>query len=408
MDDPTRRALVRQAQQLVSAGDTGAACRLVESHSRRDDDELLQGWLGVFLVEHGEHARAQGLLHESLQRRPDFVPAALSLIQIPIRERRFDDVVDVYDDVAATIPQVRKRVRTTSQRSQVGRAFAEALRNSSSAPAHDCVVFYHLPFTGGTSAGRMLRYAFASGERYNIRRGSGLRHLARYARLPGDRLQDLRYVHQHHPYPLDPRGRRMTYFTMLREPVARFLSGYFKRRDNPGIVGGGEWREHDRPRVHDAVDHLAEFGPTDAQARQLAILHPTLRDAYRRDYRPSRVSRRISFEDDLHYGHATAHLSADALLDIASDVLETTFLPPLVLEHMEAGYLSLFAQLGIPVMLRPPHLGASRSQSHYVDDATRDRIAALNPVDVELYRRAREQFLKRFGRLADGVSAEKR
>ena len=287
MDDPTRRALVRQAQQLVSAGDTGAACRLVESHSRRDDDEALRGWLGVFLVEHGEHARARALLQESLQRRPDFVPAALSLIQIPIRERRFDDAVDVYDDVAATIPQVRKRVRTTSQRSEVGRAFAEALRNSG-APARDCVVFYHLPFTGGTSAGRMLRYVFASGERYNIRRGGGLRHLARYTRLPDDRLQDLRYVHQHHPYPLDPRGRRLTYFTMLREPVARFLSGYFKRHDNPRIVGGGEWREHTGPSVLDAVEHLAEFGPTDAQARQLAILHPTLRDAYRHEYRPSR------------------------------------------------------------------------------------------------------------------------
>ena len=105
---------------------------------------------------------------------------------------------------------------------------------------------------------------------------------------------------------------------------------------------------------------------------------------------------------------ATAHLSADTLLDLATDVLETMFLPPLVLEHMEAGYLSLFAQLDIPVMLRPPRLGASRSQSHHVDDVTRERIAALNPVDVELHRRAREQFLTRFGRLAEGVSAEKR
>ena len=406
MDESSSRGLLDRARRLVAAGEPAKACRLVEHRCRRDPgDHLLRGWLGVYLAENRDYARAVPLLEESLERRPRFRQAAHALVKIPMRQGDLAAAVRTYEELTTRFPRLAASLHATCQPGPVGAAFKAAV-DGNAAPDHDCVVFYHLPFTGGTSWQRALTYVFDGRQRFNIRRRTGLRQLAEYARMPADELQQVRCIHLHHPYPLDPRGRRLLFFTVLREPVARFLSSYHKRLNDARILGTGDWRRG-VPGLAASIEHLASVGLADSQARQLAALHPDLGDSFSSGCRPGRLRRRIDAEEDLFYVEATAGLSGDELLGMATDVLDRLFLAPVVLEHMEAGYLSVFAQLGIPVVPRLAHIGVSGRGTTEPDAALRDRIAELHQVDAQIYVTARARFEAQFGPLITALDAQR-
>ena len=406
MDDPTRRALVRQAQQLVSAGDTGAACRLVESHSQRDDDEALRRWLGVFLVEHGEHAR----LERFCRNRSNTVPTSCQP-RLP----------DPDPDPANGVSTMPWRSTTTSPPPSAG---AQAGAHHQPAERGRTSLRGGAPQQQRTCS-RLRRVLPPALHRRDERRANAqvrIRQCRAVQHQAGRRVTSSRPVHATSRRPLARRALRASAPSVsTRSPWptddvlhdaprtrAWFLSGYFKRHDNPQIVGGGEWREHNGPSLLDAVEHLAEFGPTDAQARQLAILHPTLRDAYRNDYRPSRAQppnllRRRSPLQPRYCAPVGGHTARPGHRRARDDV------PPAARAGAHGS--------GISVALRPArhpgHAATATSRRLTLAVASRRRRdpgadRRPNRVDVELHRRAREQFLTRFGRLAEGVSAEKR
>jgi hypothetical protein len=407
MDRSTRRQVVERAREAIADGDPEKACRLLErERARQPDDHVLGAWLGVAFVESREFERAVPLLEVALARRPGFLPAAHALLKVPLRQGDVDGAIRAYRRLAPAVPRLAAAVRATVEPDPVGAAFAAATADSAT-PDHDCTVFYHLPFTGGTSWQRALTYLYDHTQRFDIRRRKGLRQLARYDRLSTAELDRVRCIHLHHPYPIDPRGRRLRYFTVLRRPVDRYLSGYYKHLADPRILA-----IDDTPRstsgLAASVEHFAAAGLGDGQARQLAALHPDLRQLFTRHCRPGRLRRRLRAEKDLFYVTATEGLGGDELLEMATDVLTTAFLPPVVLEHMEAGYLAVFAQLGIPVVPRLQHIATSGRPRSEVDDAVRERIAELHPVDTVLHARARADFEQRFGELIAAVDADRR
>ena len=137
--------------------------------------------------------------------------------------------------------------------------------------ADGCVIFIHLPKTGGRTLAAALRYKYPS---RTLFLDSLYEPLERIEEIPLERRRAARAVTGHLHYGVHRHmPQRCEYITMLRDPVARVVSMYRFIRDNPSnwlhdeVVGSGMGLEEF---VRRAADPTAE----NLQTRLLAGLGP--------------------------------------------------------------------------------------------------------------------------------------
>lgn len=285
-------------------------------------------------------------------------------------------------------------------------ALAHQQRRSGPMGSHDLVVFAHLPFCGGTSLTTALTASFGP-RTLDITRRHGLRTIQRYLRLSDERQKAIRYVHHHHPFPLDHRGRPVRRIVATRDPADQILSGYRKRRQDPTILPTRSLDEHTD--LWAAVEHHERNGLVNLQVRELAAHHPALAGVYARHYPVRRqswarlhryrlaigrklhrepVSHRfeaVKHEDALFCWAATARIPDAELLDMAREVVAGCGDSVIPTQLFDSAYRITMASLGRIVVLRPPHRGRSQTRDHDGDAALRDHVSAMSPLDVQLH-----------------------
>ncbi|GAB5387493.1 MAG: hypothetical protein Alpg2KO_04610 [Alphaproteobacteria bacterium] len=387
-----------------------AAIRKLEMLAEeRPENKRVKVWLGHSLI--AGDLDPKGAL--KLMRGQEKVMAEEGLLPVKsylgtLAALQPDRARAAYDRLLEKLPELREHFLSVDDDTALAKAYRAAWEQRNT-DGTDLAVYYHLPFTGGTSFQRALNVVYPKRQRYNIKRRAGLVNMAKMARLGPGRMKALRYVHLHHPFPVDWRGREARYFTILRDPVSYFLSGHFKRRNRGQqaimpdrsllIEGGG---------LEEAVEFSAEHNLHDGLCRQLAILHPRFADSFAERYADPDSMIYTKFEDDLQYGPATADLSPDDLLDLANEVLSTQFWPAGVLSHMDASYYAIMAELGFPVIPRLPHAGISkRPPRDEIAESVKSRIAELNTADQALFDQHKATFETNQPELIAAVAADK-
>ena len=409
----TRFSIKGRFQRAISLGN--------ELHAADPKNPHIAAWLGYCLTQTGDKQRAQELLESSITSNIHSMIPRIAFLRSLICERS-ERVRKVFLQLSEKSPSISRSYLSVDSPGALGKAYAEIVSHYAPLVSPDQLVFYHLPFTGGTSIQVALRLAFEKNVSFNIKRRSGLRNISRFESLTDKEVTPLRYIHLHHPYPLDTRAKAPVYFTVLRDPVSFFLSGYFKRRNLGSkimpsrdmlIEGGG---------LSEAIEFAREHRLHNGLTKQLAILHPSLRKSFAARYRTRRsfseilLRRRphndrveyVTYEEDLFYPEATAGLSENDLLELATEVLVTRFDQAGVIKHLDASFFVAMARLGLEVSPRIPHYGASHGPAREsINPEIKDRITDLNRIDQLLYNRSVDEFEKKHFELIAAVAADK-
>ncbi|MFC7405043.1 hypothetical protein [Georgenia alba] len=250
-------------------------------------------------------------------------------------------------------------------------------------------VFFHLPFSGGTSMIVSLKQAVPRAAILEINRRFGLHQIERALDLDADRVARLRLIHQHHPFAMRLPGRDLTYFTVLRDPVSQLSSGYHKRLASKGIVPtrdrSATFEEH--------AEHTMTNGLTNMLARQIVTTHPDMLERYERHFDRAGAFRTIRVEEDMYWFEATRDLGPDRLLEMSREALDLRFHVVGSMKHLAASHLAGAASVGVPVARRIVHRGKSGRPQGTESDVER-RLRDANWVDQTLY----EEYTERFER----------
>ncbi len=98
--------------------------------------------------------------------------------------------------------------------------------------ADQAVIFLHIPKTAGTTLHRIIKRQYRPSHLYHV--GSAADDLAKFQRLPESRRAKIRFLMGHFEMGIDKYlPRPSTYFTILRDPVARIVSYYSHVRRDP-------------------------------------------------------------------------------------------------------------------------------------------------------------------------------
>ena len=374
-----RRALRKLAVESRKGDPDGLSIAALSVLADRFDDRAARAWLPVALAEAGRFTEAARLdpsgppgprpLHY-----PILVTAAHQLGgEAAGRERleqlteRFPELGSAFTDIWGADPVSRHYRRLFEQ-----------------SPAHDgrLPVFQHLPFCAGTSMQFSLALVVPWARTLQVGRRRGLLQLEQARRADDQLLQSLMMVHQHHPYALSVRGRRLTHFTVLRDPVSQIRSGFFKRSTRDKIVstrdrGSADFVEH--------ADYLLGNGLTNLLSRMIVTTHPDLAPLYRREFRGSGAYTLISHEEDMFYLRVTRRLSEGQLLRMARETLDENFAVVGTMAHLAASHLACTAAVGVPIAHTIAHRGRSGQPPNTEPPAVERRLREANSVDQQLF-----------------------
>lgn len=408
---------------LATKGKFSRAIKLAETlRAEKPKDKQIAAWLGYCLTVTGRIERGHELLEASVYSRIHTIIPRIYYLRSLICERS-NKVREVHARLAGKVPVIERNFISIDSPTPLGQAYAAEVAKAAAIRAEvpDLFVFHHLPFTGGTSVQAALSLAYRKDCFFNIRRRSGLKNIRKFNELSDSEFAHIRYIHLHHPYPLETRGRRQACFTVLRDPVSYFLSGYYKRRNLGSkiiasrdmlIKGGG---------LPEAVEFARKHHLHNGLSKQLAVLHPDFKKTFARFYQPRRTLKDlvtgkdardphldyVAYEEDLFYPKATARLPDKDLQDLAIDVLDNFFCQPGVIKHLDASFLAAMARLGHEVSPRMPHRGAShRPPRESIAPEVKERIAELNQVDQAIYDRTLKAFERDHADLIAAIAAE--
>jgi hypothetical protein len=215
------------------------------------------------------------------------------------------------------------------------------------------MLFLHLPKTGGTSIRHMLEAAYPSDLRAFIYASAGI-PTNEFASLPADVRAHFRLVFGHYSYGLhESVPGPWRYVTIVREPVARFVSDYQRALRFP--------RNERDLRI---------------QAEKLT-LEQALDERLVLD---NQITRRIAGAHGVPFGSQDTQL-----LDTAREHLDRDFAAVLMLERMAASVAMLEEVMGRKLPTVGHDNRGRGSHPDALEGALRDRIAETNRLDVALY-----------------------
>lgn len=352
------------------------------------DDRPARAWLPVLLA-------AAGRFDEVVEIEPELVANGppqkeWSIVITALAGAGREDLARALAErLAQHFPQGDEPQLTAWGEDELSKEFAR-LRQSA-ADGSTLPVFFHLPFSGGTSMIVSLKRIVPWGRMVQINRRHGLLQVEHALQMSAEDAERLLLVHQHHPFPLQLPGRELSYFTVLRDPVSQVRSGYFKRLSTPGILP-----TRDESATFDQhITYTIEQGMTNMLARQIVTTHPDLQRVYRKRFSGAGRFESVRAEEDMFWLEATAGLSEGDLLRLCRETLDERFHLVGTMRHLEASHLAATASTGSYVADRVGHRGRSGQPERTSDesDAAR-RLREANGVDQTLY----EEYTARFER----------
>lgn len=364
----------------------GAALAAVAYLADRLQDPAARAWLPVMLAGAGRYADAVALDPGSADGRPaasDHVVLVSALCLLG----RADEARQLMDRLRDRFPGLARDFVTAWDDTDVGRRFADRLGPGPG--ARSVPVFWHLPFSGGTSMIVSLKQTVPWAARIEVGRRFGLYQIERARELAGSASAGTLLVHLHHPFPLELPGRESSYFTVLRDPVSQLASGFYKRRDSANIVptadtGSADLAEH--------ADYTIRNGLTNMLARQIVTTHPDLAPSFADRFRGPGAFRTIAGEEDMAWFDATRAIKAPTLLRLARETLTERFHLVGSMRYLAAAHLAAAASVGLPVARTIVHRGRSGRPTDPVPSRVEARLRSANAVDQLLY----EEFTERF------------
>lgn len=252
-------------------------------------------------------------------------------------------------------------------------------------------VFQHLPFCAGTSMQFSLRQVVPWARTLQIGRRWGLLQIEQAERMPAAKIADYLFVHQHHPYALALSGRRLSHFTVLRDPVSQIRSGFYKRGARPKIIST---RDTTSATFAEHADYTISAGLTNMLTRMIITTHPAMRRIYEKGFRSSGAFTMISNEEDMFWVRSTRKFSDDRLLTMARETLDQNFHVVGTMAHLAASHLACTATVGVPLAHTIVHRGRSGQPAAPGIGSVERRLQDANAVDQQLY----EEYTARFER----------
>ena len=385
---PTPWTRLRRGRQQLNEREFAAAQSTLESLVA-DHPEFTEGrgWLGVLQARVGMHRSAVRSLAPVVtapQATGEMLDAHATCLARGGRWEQLRAFLDERGDELApgwVHPGGRRRL---------DHAFLVARRLLAPDRQPDLSVVYHLPFCAGTSVTVGLETVYGTAL-HVVGRKLGQHLLKSIDPEALASAESPQVIRLHHPYPLDT-AAATPWVTTLRQPVARFISGFHKRlapHRLPTLDFRGE------PSVEATIANAERWQLHDPMARELAILHPELRSAYRSAPRLNRPVT-VRFEEQLDYLRVTAELAPERLHALADEVLSEQFAVVGTVEHFDASYLAIGAVLGLWAMPDPVRVGRSEASQHVPDEGQVARIERLHEVDTALYTAWQRRFEERF------------
>ncbi|HEY9289727.1 MAG TPA: hypothetical protein VIP98_00470 [Microlunatus sp.] len=391
-----RRLAVQNAEGDWDASALAAVAYLAE----HDDDLAARSWLQVMLAGAGRYAEAVALPMSFPSGRPP-APAYSVVISALYELGRVDEARTLMTSLAERFPGLRDEFVTIWDSTAEGAAFSRLV--GPSAQDQGLPTFFHLPFCGGTSTIVALKRAVPWAARIEIGRRYGLFQIERALAMPAEDAAKIKLVHLHHPYALQIAGRKLSYFTVLRDPVSQLASGYYKRRESTKIVPTRDTKEHRSATFEAHADYTISEGLTNMLARQLITTHPALAEAYERQFRGSGAFHTTGIEEDMFWFAATAQFPPETLLRMARETLSERFHLVGTMRHLAASHLAGAASIGLPVAERIGHRGKSSQPKSGISPALEERLREANSVDQLLYDEYTERFERDHAELITAV-----
>lgn len=396
--DPDRAAALRRAavanQEHDWDGTALAAMATLSDHG----DRAATAWLQLMLAGAGRYEDALELDPGFPPGRPP-APAYLTLVNALALLGRAGEARERLAALIDRFPGLAADFVTSWDDDAEGSAFARLV---AAADPEALPVFYHLPFCGGTSMIVSLKQALPWSIRYEVGRRYGLYQLQRALALSAPEAARLRLVHLHHPFALQLAGRRLEYFTVLRDPVAQLASGFTKRLESAKIVA----TKDNSPDFAAHADYTLRAGLTNQAARQLLATHPDLAPSWRRRFRRPTAFGTVGKEEDMFWVEATADIPPDRLLELARETLAARFSVVGTMHHLAASHLAAAARIGLPVTRRIVHRGSSQRPLTELTSAAEARLREANWVDQTLYEECTAAFETDYPELITAVEDE--
>jgi hypothetical protein len=362
-------------------------------------DRASRAWLPVMLAEAGRFEEAAAFSRVRAQGGPPAFaePVVATALWALGRE---DEAKDRMARLLETFPDLDERfvsVWGTDARAEQFRAL-RATADPKTLP-----VFFHLPFSGGTSMIVSLKRTIPWARMIEINRRFGELQVERAIQYSAEELAPFMAVHQHHPFGFTLPGRRLSYFTVLRDPVAQIRSGYFKRQAASHIIGTRD----KSPTFDDHIAYTVENGLTNMLSRQIVTTHPAIRERYRKRYPGPGAYRPIANEEDMFWLEATADLSESELERMCRETLDEQFHLVGTMKHLAASHMAAVASVGVPVAERVGHQGKSGQPKEQVEEPTSIlRLREANAVDHVLFEDYTVRFEKEHDALIRAVEGE--
>lgn len=363
------------------------------------DSEGARAWFATMLAGAGRYEEAVGVEHGFGKGRPQANGFVMLVTALALLGRE-DEAQERMEALRVRFPSLREDFVAVWDDTPVGREFAQLVE---AAPQGDKLpVFFHLPFSGGTSMIVSLKQTVPWAATVEIQRRHGLYQLESALQLTKEEVAARLLVHQHHPFGLRLPGRELTYFTVLRDPVSQLASGFYKRRSTEGIV---QTRDRRSATFEDHAEYTIQAGMTDMLARQLVTTHPDMLSTFEKFLGAPGNVRSTHTEEDMFWLEATKGLSKRRLLKMCRETLDDRFHVVGSMQHLAASHLAGAASIGLPVAQRIGHRGKSGQPRSGLPEELENRLRDANSVDQTLYEEYTERFEREFAPLVEAVES---
>jgi Galactose-3-O-sulfotransferase len=234
-------------------------------------------------------------------------------------------------------------------------------------PNESLVIFLHIPKAGGTTLNGIINQQYPKRTTFRFH---GIETWNTINDLPQQRRESLRLIRGHFAFGLHQfLPCPTTYFTLLRDPIARFVSEYHYIRRSPGL------KSHEQLQamtLEEYVDVKGQ-GAGNLQTRLIFGLSKTSATT------PSEVV-------------ATAKRNLDQYFGVVG--LVEQFDETLVLLQKQFNWRS-------PVYVQQNVTSAGEKKRAAIADATLEKIKQCNAMDLELYEYAVHKFEQQVAEISD-------